>query len=215
MTLAPELRGPVAMRSAITDCLRAWLPVHLEACRSAWGLTADQLPAPKSVPDDPREDAYFNRPIDNIDRWPMLSVTHGTRSQRRTPRGSVDFEEDGSLVSRGVYPIRVYSWVKAAGRDDTLAMRDNFITALHLTLASHMNLETRWLDIDPSSFTQDYSDIDKVTGDRFVAGAYVGFDLAATETLTDRLTLPGGQPRDTVSVVNATGHPLSESPAPE
>lgn len=208
MTLAPEIRGPRGIRHAVTTYLRDRLPAHIGACRQAWELTDDELPIPVSRSDDPRVDAYFARPVDVIDRWPMLSVTNGPRTQLRSPRGSVDFEEDGSLVTMGTYPMRVYCWVRAEGRDETIDMRDDFATALQIAVHADLTLASRWLAVEPSSIRLDFSDVEKVKGERWVAGAYVGFDLAATETLTDRLTLPGQQPRDTVSGVNASGTPL-------
>lgn len=210
-SLAPELRGPAAVRAGVAGFLRAALPVHLEACRGAWGLSEAQLPAPVSNPtEDPLlgPDAYFARPIDTIDRWPMVSVTHG-RATRARARGSVDFNDDGDPVTTTVYPMRVYSWVRAVGRDEVIDMRDNFIAAVQVALASHVDLGTNgWLRLDPRSLAVDFSEVDKVKGERWVAGAYVGFDLSATETLTDRLALPEGYPRDTVSGVNASGTPL-------
>lgn len=207
MTLAPELRGPAAVRAGVTDFLRAYLPLHIAACRSAWGLSADALPLPVSNPEDPREDAYFAHAITEIDRWPMVAVTHGRRTQPRL-RGTVDFDEMGNPVTSAAYPMRVYSWVRTSGREAVSDMRDNFLAALQVTLASHVDLGTDWLRLDPRTLTFDFSDLDKVSGDRWVAGSYVGFDLSATETLTDRLALPEGYPRDTVSGVNASGTPL-------
>lgn len=204
MTDAFELRGPAGIRTALAGFYRQWLPVHAPACREAWGLTDAQLPVPASVPDDPRADGYFDRQPPALDRWPLLAVTSGRRSHSETDRG-----DDGSPIYRALYPIRVYVWVRAGGMDPTQLMRDNLGSAVAVTTLAHTNLGTAGaLALEPSSLAVDFSDVSPVKGDRFVAGAYVGFNVHATETLTDRLALPGQQPRDTVSGVTVTGIPL-------
>lgn len=199
-----ELRGPRGVRAAVVAFYRDYLPLHAAACRAAWGLTDADLPVPVSDPSDPRKDAYFAGDPTGIDRWPMLTVNTGRRSQR-----TVDHTDDGDPEYRSVYPVRVFTWVKAEGRDAAQNMRDDLATAVQITLLSHLNLGgDGHLAVVPTSVVTDFSRVEPVKGDRFVAGSFVGFDLQVVETLTDRLALPGQQPRDTVSGVTATGIPL-------
>jgi hypothetical protein len=206
-----EFRGPVGPRHTIAEFLRARLPAHLAACREAWGLDADDLPAPVSAPNDRRRDAYFAREIDEIDRWPLIAVTSG----RRTQRAQFDYSPSGEPQARATYPIRVYSWVKAVGRDKTLDMRDNFASALFVTISAHTTFGTggRLQIANTSGMDIEFSDVEPVTGDGWVAGSYVGFDVIAEETLTDRLARPETFSGDTVSGVKVTGHVIPVHPA--
>lgn len=205
-----EMRGPVGVRHGVTEFLRAVLPSHLEACRTAWGLQPAQLPAPVSEPDDPRKDAYIDHEPRAIDRWPLVAVTSGRMLQR-----AQDFSIDGDPIYRSIYPVRVYSWVRADGEEETQRMRDDYGTAIRVAFLAHVNLAdiSGRFAVVPSTVVLDFSDVAPVKGDRFVAGSYVGFDLHVTETLTDRLALPGAQPRDTVDLVTATGSVLPPHPA--
>lgn len=210
MSTATEMRGPAGARRGVSEFLRSVLPSHLEACRGAWGLREAQLPAPVSEPDDPRKDAYFDREPANIDRWPLVAVTSARMTQRAT-----DFSAAGDPMYQSTYPMRVYSWVKTKGFDATQTMRDDYGTAIRICALSYVNLAdpSGRFTVVPSTVVMDFSAVAAVNGDRFVAGSYVGFDLRVTETLTDRLALPGGQPRDTVNLVTATGTPLPPHPA--
>lgn len=208
--LTYEMRGPRGVRHAVTDFLRVELPRRIEACREAWGLSADDLPLPVSDPEDARRDGYIEHEPKAIDRWPLIAVTSGRRSQR-----GVDFDDDGAPIYRATYPVRVYSWVRDAGWDATQDMRDDMATAIQIAVLSHTTLHSPGgsLQIVPSTLLVDFSSVQPVKGDRFVAGSFVGFDVHATETLTDRLALPGEQPRDTVSDVTVTGAVLPPHPA--
>jgi hypothetical protein len=209
-SLTYEMRGPRGVRHAMSDFLRLELPRRIVACRAAWGLDDDALPIPVSKPDDARADAYFEREPKAIDRWPLIAVTSGRRTQK-----GVDFDDDGSPVYRATYPVRVYSWVRHEGFDATQDMRDDMATAIQIALLSHVDLHSPGarLSIVPASMVVDFSDVSPVKGDRFVAGSYVGLDVNATETLTDRLALPGEQPRDTVSGVDVSGAQFPPHPA--
>lgn len=203
-----EMRGPAGVRAQITGFLRANLAAHLVAAREAWGLEEAALPLPVNEPTEPKRDAYFDREPTALDRWPMVAVTSGRVAQRAT-----DFATDFDEVYRSSCPIRVYSWVNAAGRDDAQVMRDNFATAIRVALLSNVMLGTSGdLLLAPSSLVIDFSDVSKVKGDRFVAGSYVGFDATFDETLTYRLAHPGAPPRDTVSTVTVVPSVLPPTP---
>lgn len=191
--LAYEMRGPRALRVAVAGFLITFLPAHLGAARDAWGLSAVQLPTPE-------DGAILPFVPDDLDRAPLVAVNSGRMTQR-----GIDF--DGSdPVYRSTYPVRVYAWVKAEGNREVQDMRDDFATVVRACILSHLNLGTGgWLVAVPSSLVMDFSDVTRVKGERHVAGAYVGFEVLATETLSDRLAAPGALPRDTVASVNVTG----------
>jgi hypothetical protein len=207
--LTMEMRGPRGVRHAVTEFVRATLPVYVDGCRAAWGVTAAELPLPVSAPDDPRTDAYLPHEPKAVDRWPLIAVTSGRRTQRH-----IDYAADGSPVYEAKYPIRVYSWVKDAGYQRTQDQRDDLATAIQVMFLANTNLGSGGpLTMVPSSLVVDFSSVEAVKGERFIAAAYVGFDVQVIETLTDRLALPGEQPRDTVGSVTVTGSALPPHPA--
>lgn len=199
----PELRGPDGVRHAIADFLREWVPRHAAAAETAWGLEPGAIGVPVSAPDDPRADAYMPRELRAIDRWPVISVTSGRFRQTETDRDL----DSADVILTGVYPIRVFSWVKDEGFDATADLRDNLATVIRVAVLSHLHLDSPGdsLLVVPSTVVVDQSTVEAVKGDRFVAGSFVAFDVQATETLTDRLTMPGAPPRDTVAVVTTDG----------
>jgi hypothetical protein len=203
-----EMRGTRGFRIIVAEQLRARLPAHIEAGRAAWGLTAEQLPMPVSAPDDPRQDAYFAREVEVLDRWPLIAVASGRLTQRAT-----DFTDDFDERFRAVVPMRVFAWVRAEGRDEVQDIRDDFATCVRACLLADPQLGTAGdALLDPTSLLVDPSRPDKVKGERWIAGAFIGFDLAIGETLTDRLAHPGEQPRDTVSTVTASSSLVPSTP---
>jgi hypothetical protein len=199
---ADEMRGPAGVRGRLAAFYRGWLPQHVVAARAAWGLTEEQLPVPVADPDR-RKDGYFAGDPPAIDRWPMLSINSGRRTQR-----GVDTDETGQQQFRSIYPIRVFTWVKVEGREEAQAMRDDLATLVQVTTLAHHDFGTAGrFQLQPATMTTDFSRVEPVKGDRFVAGSYVAFDLAVVETLTDRLAMLTAVPRDTVSGVNATATP--------
>lgn len=195
MTTQPELRGPRGVRHAIAEFFRANLPDYARGCEAAWDTTIE---VPVSEPGNPRRDAYFDRDPSAIDRWPMLTVSSGRRTQSELAR---DYDTPDPVMS-AKYPIRVFTWVKAAGWDEALDARDDLATTVQVAALSNLTLGTDFLLIDPSTVVVDFSNIEAVRGDRFVAGSFVGFDVEATETLTERLALPNTYTGDRVDSVS-------------
>lgn len=199
-----EMRGVRGVRSQIASYLRSSMPGHIEAARAAWGLTEEELPTPVSS-SDPKLDAYYPREVEVLDRWPLIAVASG----RLTSRPS-DFDVDTfDAVYRSVLPVRVFAWSRAEGRVEVQDMRDDFAAVVRACLLADPQLGTAGdLLLSPETMLIDPSRPDKVKGERWIAGAFIGFDVVVGETLTDRLAHPGQQPRDTVSTVTASAATL-------
>jgi hypothetical protein len=198
-----EFRGPQGVRDQITGFLRAAVPAHAAAALEAWGLTAAQLPTPVDNVDDPRADGYFDREPAALDRWPLIAVTSGRRTQKAIDT-DLDLTGVASITYRCLYPVRIYAWVRDGSHDLVVDQRDNLATVIATAVLAQPGLGTTGdLEADLKTIVLAPSDVSPVKGDRFVAGAYVGFDCYAIETLSDRLALPGAPERDTVSGVTA------------
>lgn len=202
-----EMRGTRGARLVIAGYLRARLPAHVEAYRAAYDLTAEELPVPVSS-SDPKEDAFYAREVEVLDRWPLIAVGSGRLAQTAS-----DFTDDFDEVFRSTLPVRVFGWVRADGRAEVQDMRDDFATAMRACLLADPQLGTNGdVMLSPGTMVVDPSRPDKVKGDRWVAGVFVGFDVVIGETLTDRLAHPGEQPRDTVSTVTASPSIITDQP---
>ena len=193
--LGPELRGAVGVRRDVAEFYREWLPKHAGGCSQAWGVPVE---VPVSRPDDKRADAYFDRDPAALDRWPLLSVSTGRRTLTEQDRAL-----DGEPVITSTYPVRVFTWVRNSGWDATQDARDNLAAAVQITTLAHRSMESDHLHVVASTLVVDVSNVEAVTGDRFVAGSFVGFDLRVVETLTDRLTLPTMPGQDRVGTVDS------------
>lgn len=205
-----EMRGPRQVRHAVSEFLRSDLPVRIPRLRVIWDLLDAELPVPDPSR-DPKLDAYVPREPSALDRWPLIAVTSGRLTGRKVDTNDVAEPQYGVR-----YPIRVFSWVRSEGWETTQDMRDDMATAVRIALLSRpLLLAGTGLDlrVDESTLTTDFSEVTPVKGERFVAGSYVGFDLQATETLTDRLAFPNGGQRVTVSDVTTTGSTLPVHPA--
>lgn len=191
------MRGPAQLRAALADYLAADLPARFPSLRRAWGLDEDTLPLPKR---------YFPHEPLALDDFPVVAVVTGRG--RITP--VADRDADGSAQYTSAYPARLFGWVRGQGMAATLTLRDDFIAALQVTLLASPTVGgagSGQLRIFPP-LDVDYSGVDAVKGDRYVAGGFVGFTLSATETLGRGLTHPAWQ--DPATLGGGVAH--AESP---
>jgi hypothetical protein len=88
------------------------------------------------------------------------------------------------------YNMRTYVWVRTEGTAETTLMRDRLTTVVRSALLDYPCLKAydsrtsfRAL-IDESTFREEFSDITLLKGDRFMAGAYIGYTLEIDEVVT-------------------------------
>ena len=86
--------------------------------------------------------------------------------------------------------MRTYVWVRTEGTAETTLMRDRLTTVVRSALLDYPCLKAydsrtsfRAL-IDESTFREEFSDITLLKGDRFMAGAYIGYTLEIDEVVT-------------------------------
>lgn len=185
-----KMHGPSLCRHIITDFLKVELPAALVHLRVEWDMDVESLPNPvKYVPYEPGK----------LDQWPTIAVVTGVESTtRRIEHGS----EGGEFVS--TYPIEVYSWVNFENTGVTQDARDAMATALKVVLLENPTFDRPQQDIvlNEATFEQRYSDMQKVKGDRFVAGSLSAFDVLVTEHLGPY----GSRQSDTVDTVAVRGY---------
>ena len=172
------MEGAHIAKRVVTDYLEADLPSRLVAFRNHWNVDDDDLP-------DPLEFKTFE-PL-AIDAWPMVyTVAITTTSFDR-----IGYDLDSNPEYRTTYTMRTYVWVKDGSAEECTLKRDRLSTAIRSALLDHPSLNAADLLgceplIQEESLREEFSDLTLIKGDRFMAGAYCGYNLSITETITRR-----------------------------
>lgn len=167
------VRGPQLVREQVMALYKARFPDALAVARVEWGLTAAELPVPLQY--SPHE-----APV--LDTLPLLTLGVGKASKYKrvdiAPEPGVDVEYQVT------YQCRLFAWLKRLERDATAESRDDYATVLTAVLLANQGLDaSHRFRLEESTVVASYSDIQKVRGDRHVAGCSVTFDLIHTETV--------------------------------
>lgn len=198
------MRGPRQIRHLVCDWLQADLPVRLPQIRLAWGRTEEELPLPMRY--DPHEPLTLDHAVS-----PIVAVVSG----RQTVRPVGDMNALGEPLFNVTYPMRIFAWVREVGVGATFDLRDDYLTALQVAVLASPTLGGvgggNLLALS-TSVEVDFSGIDALKGDRQLAGGYVGFQIRATETLSNRLAHPESPEGRTVSAVTVQGAVLPTHP---
>lgn len=170
-------------KTLVTEYLAADLPSRLISFRNEWNYDDKKLPTPEKF--------LSFEPV-ALDHWPtIITLVTGTQGVQR-----IDFDEITSdPVYRVEYGMRTYIWVRHEHPEDTTEVRDNLTTVVRDALIDHPALRSvergEHCDpyIDEGTIREEFSELTHVKGQRFLAGAYVGYNLMVNETVTrDLLT---------------------------
>jgi hypothetical protein len=171
----------------------AWAKRHvaafLETTMPAW-LTAYRLEHDLlSDPDDGDKDRVFPDPVAylptepySLDRWPMIAVAGvSTPSVRRTGYG----EEPDAVSYDVTYSLRVFVWVNVEEFERAILHRDAYVGLVRACLldAQTLKVADEALLLLEDTLNESYSDVTPVKGNRFVAGAFIGFNVRSREAL--------------------------------
>ena len=170
------MNGVHFAKEYVNSYLQQDIPIRLVRYRNGWNLHSGQLPDP--------EDYLAHEPL-AIDHWPsIITVALSTGQMER-----IGFAGPDPLY-RVSYNMRTYVWVRTEGTAETTLMRDRLTTVVRSALLDYPCLKAydsrtsfRAL-IDESTFREEFSDITLLKGDRFMAGAYIGYTLEIDEVVT-------------------------------
>lgn len=185
--------GPAKAKDYMNDFLSYDMPQRLIKYRNEWGLDDYRLPdIAKFLTYEPLA----------MDTWPVIiTVAISTKSFDRE-----SFTPGNDPTFRVVYGMRTYVWVRAQGSEEVTFMRDNLTTVLRSALLDYPSLrsmdpeQTFQAVMNESTLTEEFSDLTLIKGDRLLAGAYMAYDLAMTETVTR-------QPIGTVNAIDVEYSP--------
>lgn len=164
-----DTRGIGSAKRLVAEFLAAELPGYLGELRTLWELDDVSLPVPT---------AFDHNEPQALDRWPRVSVV-GVAAKRVRSEHQVDAE----IAYVATYTLRAFVWVRDSGWDRTLDTRDDLTAAVSTLLLDRQTLGQPDVLVLEDTLAEEYSDIQPVRGDRYVAGSYVGFDLRRVEAL--------------------------------
>lgn len=166
--------GPQFAKDFVNDYLRVEIPKRLIKYRNHWGVSNADIPDP--------EDFIDYEPM-AMDRWPLV-ITVALAARSFTRVGHMRYGDPEYSVT---YNMRTYVWARTEGERATTIMRDRLIVVVRSALMDHpclkRNNPKREAVIEESSITEEYSELTLLKGDRFLGGAYVGYDLRIEEPI--------------------------------
>ena len=179
MPSAPFLmHGPQFAKNYVNSSLEMDIPVRLVDYRNGWGVDDVSLPTPVSF--------FTHEPL-ALDSWPtIITVAISTSRLERIGYDAID------PLYRVNYSMRTYVWARTEGAQEATVMRDRLTTAVRSALLDYPCMKaTDPRDsfraiIDEGSMREEFSDLTLLKGDRFLAGAYISYDLAIDEVVARR-----------------------------
>ena len=172
------MNGPKRARHWVNDFLAADIPTRLIGYRSWWGLDETSLPTPqKFLTFEPAQIAH----------WPMVySIVLSTTSVTHT-----DWDFDENPKYEITHSMRTYVWAKAVNEEPATDLRDDLTVVVRdalmdLPAVSSYNQTQGNCSavISEDSIREEFSDLTFIKGDRFLAGAYIQYDMVMTETIS-------------------------------
>lgn len=169
------MNGAHAAKSYVNEYLSTDIPIRMITYRNGWNLDSTTLPDP--------EQYIVHEPL-AIDAWPsIITLVLSTNQLNR-----IGFEGNNPLY-RVSYSMRTYAWVRTEGPQECGLMRDRMITVVRSALLDYPCLKAfdsranfRIL-IDEGSMREEFSDTTLLKGERYMAGAFLGYTLEIDEVV--------------------------------
>jgi len=169
------MNGAHEAKSYVNQYLSTDIPLRLITYRNGWNADSTQLPDPEQ---------YITHEPLAIDAWPSI-VTLVLSTNQLTRIG---FEKENP-VYRVSYSMRTYVWVRTEGPQECGLMRDRMITVVRSSLLDYPCLKAydsranfRIL-IDEGTIREEFSDTTLLKGERYMAGAFLGYTLEIDEVV--------------------------------
>ena len=175
--------GPARVRQDIADYLSMAVPPVIDGLRSQWELDDIELPDIESYKTgEPLSALGWNE-----DTTCVVSMTSARNMQ------TSGYDEIGAAEQQTLYAVRVYVYVKAGNGETnsdepgeeayyrSIRIRDLLGTAVRSALLLNPALGQPDFELRASTLSEQYSDVQKGRGDRWICGLYHEFDLRVQE----------------------------------
>lgn len=167
------MHGPQFAKDYVNSYLMSDIPNRMVSYRNGWSLDDIQLPTPIKF--------LTHEPI-ALDEWPtLITVAIST-----TKFDGIDYDRLDPIF-RVTYSMRTYVWARADSAKLVTQMRDRLTTIVRSALLDYPSMKASdaresWLArIDATSLREEFSDLTPLKGDRFLAGAYLSYDITIDE----------------------------------
>jgi len=177
------VQGAHLAKSFVTSYLESDIPSRIDNYRygrlvgTNWNVDNETLPEPVTF--------LSYEPV-ALDRWPMVITV--AISASNFVRG--DYGPSLDPIYNITYSMRTYVWARANGTEECTIMRDRLITVIRAALLDYpclkANKPAEYLEvmIDDTTMREEYSDLTPIKGERYLAGAYIGYDMVVREVIT-------------------------------
>lgn len=175
--------GAWGAKGYITDYLKADLPTRTLAYRNLWNLDDKRLPTVEKF--------YAYEPA-ALDTWPcIITVAIATPGINR-----LDYQTAGDPIYAVTYAMRTYIWTRGEFEEQTTQSRDNLTTVVRssfldrpcLRAGVHAYAGIHEISLDEGTLNEQFSDLTRLKGERWLAGAFLGYEFTVHEPVT-RTTL--------------------------
>lgn len=177
------MHGGQYAKSFVTAFLEVDIPKRVLEYRNGWQATDSELPTPVK---------YLSYEPVALDAWPTL-ITVAISTNRMERVGYMRGTEPQYRVN---YVMRTYVWARGGNAEAATLCRDRLTTVVRSALLDYpcLNAASATLDatnsfqaqIDESSMREEFSDLTPLKGERYMAGAYLGYELAMDEVVMRR-----------------------------
>lgn len=175
VVIPDPMHGGHFAKQYVTDYLEGDLSTRVINYRNAWQLNDTELPLPAK---------YLSYEPVALDKWPtIITVAISMSGMERIGYLGADPQY------RVTYVMRTYVWTRAANAEQTTLARDRLTTVVRSALLDYPCLkaadprDTFQIKINEETMREEFSDLTPLKGERFLAGAYIGYEIALDEVV--------------------------------
>ena len=181
VTTIELMHGGQFAKAFVTAYLESDIPKRVFDYRNGWQVTDSELPSPAK---------YLSYEPVALDAWPTL-ITVAISTNRMERIGYMRGSEPQYRVN---YVMRTYVWARGGNAEKATLCRDRLTTVVRSALLDYPCLNAVTADdygsfqakIDEGSMREEFSDLTPLKGERYMAGAYLGYELAMDEVVMRR-----------------------------
>ena len=181
VTTIELMHGGQFAKAFVTAYLESDIPKRVFDYRNGWQVTDSELPSPAK---------YLSYEPVALDAWPTL-ITVAISTNRMERIGYMRGTEPQYRVN---YVMRTYVWARGGNAEKATLCRDRLTTVVRSALLDYPCLNAVTADdygsfqakIDEGSMREEFSDLTPLKGERYMAGAYLGYELAMDEVVMRR-----------------------------
>lgn len=180
------MQGAHLAKEFVTKYLAEDIPSRIDNYRygrllgTDWNVDNETLPEPIT---------FLSYEPPALDRWPMVITVAISASNFN--RGDYNLRLDP--IYNITYSMRTYIWARAVGPEECTLMRDRLVTVIRAALLDYpclrSNKPEEYLEvmINDATMREEYSDLTPIKGERYLAGAYVAYDMVVTEIIARKV----------------------------